>query len=367
MTAALLAFVAAIGTADRLIPPPAAFADAVRDAVARVEPSVVTIETVGGTQPMFDALGQPIDTSSGQMPSGRVRGGGFTVADGPTTGLIFSADGLILTSSFNFVRNPMAASVKLADGRSFVGKLVARDRVRKLALLRIDADDLPVPEWATRSDIHGGETAIALGRGFGGQSSTVSVGIVSATNRIAGQAIQTDAKLSPANYGGPLIDLEGRVIGLCVPMGLQPGELVGVEWYDSGIGFAIPRDVIDAVAPQLSAGESIERGWIGISMFSDFLPGALIVRIADNSPAEELELQIGDRIIAVDGQPVGSTQDMMRRMNCRAAGETVTLVILRQLHVMVVDVPLAVYSELDFSKTGIDDNDTGGAEPTDEP
>lgn len=351
----LLALVVTSPVETALAPPSPELENAVRLAVERIEPAIVTIETVGGTQPMFDERGQPIDTSTGQLPTGPVRGGGFRVADGPTTGIVFSADGLILTSSFNFTRDPLATSVRLADGRTFVAQIVARDRVRKLVLLRIEAGDLPVPEWTSREAIRGGQTAIALGRGFGGKSSVISVGIVSATRRIAEQAIQTDAKLSPANYGGPLVDLDGRVMGLCVPMGLQPGELVGVEWYDSGIGFAIPRDVIDQVAPKLLAGENIERGWLGVSMVQDVFPGVVIVGVATNSPAERIGLQPGDRIIALDREPVASQMEMMRRMNCRSAGEELELTITRRLAPKGFVAQLALYSELEFSRPDLPD------------
>lgn len=324
------------------------------DGVGRVaeslEPCIVTIETVGGTQPLFDEFGLPIDPTREGVPPKAVRRAHFAIADGPTTGLVYSSDGLILTSSFNFVGDPLAIAVVLSDGRRFVAELLARDRVHKLALLKIDAKGLPVPSWARRSQIRTGRTAIALGRGFGTSRSTVSVGIVSATARMAGHAIQTDAKLSPANYGGPLIDLDGRVIGVCVPMGLQPGELVGVEWYDSGIGFAIPYDVVESAAARLAAGESIERGWLGISMVPDPLPGVVILSLATNSPAERVGLQPDDRIMAIDGHVVWSENDLLRRMNCRGAGETVELTVARHSVPMAVQLTLAVSREIDFSR-----------------
>ena len=128
---------------------------------------------------------------------------------------------------------------------------MARDKVRKLALLKIDVDGLDVPEWVPTSDIRVGQWAIALGRGFGGDSASVTVGIVSALNRMMGNAIQTDAKLAPANYGGPLIDVHGRILGICVPMAQRQGELAGVRFYDAGVGFAVPehrvRELVDTL------------------------------------------------------------------------------------------------------------------------
>src|SRR5207253_11404701 len=128
-------------------------ASVVRAAVSRIAPSIVTIETVGGAQPNGEQ--PPASRPSGMEPpgrGGRQRHGqqpGFRVADGPTTGLIWSADGWIISSSFNFVRNPIVTTVLIADRgsgrpRRFVAKLVARDLIRRIALLKIDAPDLPV-------------------------------------------------------------------------------------------------------------------------------------------------------------------------------------------------------------------------------
>ncbi len=105
-----------------------------RKTVAIVSPSVVTIETVGGTQPVSPT-------------SGPARPAGFILADGPTTGLVYSSDGLILTSTFNFLRNPTVITVVLADGRRLVAELLARDELHKLAMLKVPARDLPVPSW----------------------------------------------------------------------------------------------------------------------------------------------------------------------------------------------------------------------------
>ncbi len=228
---------------------------AIRAAVAKIGPSIVTIETIGGTQPSGQPRAARRPTTQPSAP--RLGRGGFRVADGPTSGMVWSADGLIVTSAFNFVRDPTIITVVMADGRRFVAKLLARDMIRRIALLKVEANDLPAPEWAPNDEIRVGQYAIACGRGFGGTMPSVSVGMVSALGRRAGNAIQTDAKLSPANYGGPLIDLDGRVLGICVPLAGGGGELAGVEWYDSGIGFAIPRGRIEAVVARLMGGTDI--------------------------------------------------------------------------------------------------------------
>jgi len=218
--AAATAFVCASATADydsfevRL-----ALQELFHRAFERASPWIVTVDTIGGAQ-QRDAVGDILEafrddgTPPEESPFQDTMGSNFLVADGPTTGIIYSSDGWILTSSFNFIRDPSHVTVRLADGRQFVAELVARDRVRKLAMLKVDGTDLPTPEWVSPAEIQVGRTALALGRGFGGNQPSVTVGIVSALNRMMGNAVQTDAKLSPANYGGPLIDLHGRCLGI---------------------------------------------------------------------------------------------------------------------------------------------------------
>ena len=290
--------------------------EAIRKAVARAAPCVVTIETIGGTQP------------GGKQPTSRpARGGreqmppGFIVADGPTTGLIWSADGLILTSAFNFVRDPSLITVVLSDGRRFVGELIARDEVRRLAMVRIKATGLPVPEWiGGESDLRVGQRALALGRGFGGPDCSISAGIVSGLNRMSGLAIQTDARLSPASFGGPLIDLDGRVIGLCVPFGMGNDLLSGVEWYDSGIGFAIPAWQVRASAPDLAAEHSLRRGMLGVVLEGKGDAPPSIRMMPDRSPALRAGFKVGDAILAIDGKPVANYAELTRLMRPRRAG-----------------------------------------------
>lgn len=304
----------------------------VRSAVAAIAPSIVTIETVGGAQPMRAGPRGPVTES-------------FRVADGPSTGVILSDDGLILTSSFNFARDPSIITVRLADGRRLVATLLARDQIRRLALVRVEAAGLHPANWAPREEVEVGQYAIACGNGLGATQPFASLGIVSAMGRRNRLALQTDAKTSPINYGGPLIDIDGRVLGLIVPMaGSGGGALAGVDWYDSGIGFAIPFDRIDEVLDRLRRGEDIEPGKIGIvlgpqeaspldDLLEDILPkatGARIVALGDPSPAMSAGLEPDDIIIALDGRPISDFQALQRRLSDRAAGEEVTLTIKRR-------------------------------------
>lgn len=343
-------------------------ARAIRTAVAAIAPSMVTIETVGGAQPVRQGMRGPVEES-------------FRVADGPTTGLILSDDGLILASSFNFARDPTIITVRLSDDRRFVATLLARDQIRRLALLRIEAENLPAARWVEAREIEVGQYAVACGHGLGASQPFASLGIVSAAGRRNGIAIQTDAKTSPINYGGPLIDLEGRVLGLIVPIaGAGGGALAGVGWYDSGIGFAIPRDRVDAVLARLRKGENIEPGKIGVvlapleedpldEVFRDLFPGTRGVRIAAlarPSPAERAELQAGDIILELEGRPISDVAELQRKLSDRAAGEKIMLKIKRRWRTLDIAVTLAAPKDLGPYETPKEE-DEPGAEDADLP
>jgi S1-C subfamily serine protease len=338
---------------------PAAFEGAlaqqsmVRRAVAQVAASVVTIETVGGISPQGPsnagrATTRPEPGRGAPRPGREPRrapppnaGAAFQVAEGPTTGLVFSADGLILTSSFNFARDPAVITVKLADGTRRSAKLLARDEIRRLAILKIDAAGLSVPTWADEKQVRVGQWTVALGRGFGGAGVSVSVGMISGLERMAGNAIQTDAKLSPANYGGPLIDLEGRVIGLIVPMSYTPGDLAGAELYDSGIGFAVPAWQAEPAGMALAKGTSIRRGLLGIRVDMSGQKALRLVSVADPSLAKTAGLTAGDELVAIDDRPLNGWADLQHRLAFRAEGEAVALTIRRAGQSIQTDAVLA--------------------------
>jgi len=295
-----------------------------RAALRRVAPCVVRIETIGGAQPVR-AVGEGDERVAA----------GFRQADGPTTGVIWSADGLIVSSSFNFIRDPAIITVALGDGRRFVGKLVARDQAARLALVKVEAADLPVPQWLPTPELRPGQWALAAGFGHGSDEPAVSVGVVSALGRMSGLAVQTDAKISPANYGGPLFDIEGRVIGVCVPMGPGEDEIAGVEWYDSGIGFAVPHEHLARRVPRLMQGRDLRRGLLGVMLDlrdpvqgggEDERPGPVagvtIVEITPG-PAAAGGLQPGDILTHIDGLPTPRPLDFRRAMAQRFAGDAI--------------------------------------------
>ncbi|MCA9248531.1 MAG: PDZ domain-containing protein [Planctomycetales bacterium] len=280
-------------------------------AAQRVEPSVVRIETIGGVERVGDLL----------------------TGAGPSTGLLVSADGYIVSSQFNFVQQPSSILVTLANGQRRPARVVARDHSRMLVLLKIETQEqLPMPEAAPAAEIRVGQWALAVGRGDEAERPNVSVGIVSAVGRVFGKALQTDAKISPRNYGGPLIDLHGRVLGVLVPMSPQGNTAVaGFEWYDGGIGFAVPLESILAALPRMMDGQDLHQGQLGVGLKSGdpYVAPGEVSSVRPRSPAVAAGIVEGDRIVEVDGQPVATQMQLRIALGPRYAGETVRFKVVR--------------------------------------
>lgn len=284
---------------------------AFKQAVALVEPSVVRIQTVGG----LDRVGQILTNT------------------GPTTGVVVSEDGYILSSAFNFVAKPASILVEFPDGRRLPAREIATDRSRMLTLLKIDAENLTPAVAADADSVKVGQWAIAVGRTYSPEAPSMSVGIVSALQRIWGKALQTDAKVSPVNYGGPLIDLEGRVLGILVPLSVQQVEVTaGVEWYDSGIGFAIPMSDAYEIVERLKKGEDLKPGLMGVSIGRDDLTeGDLVLQmVRPDSPAYRAGMRPKDILVSVNGQPLRRVGHLKYALGTSYAGDTIEVEFKRK-------------------------------------
>lgn len=291
-----------------------------REAADKVEPSLVTIESWGG-----------VGAREGKIGGIRKQG------EGNTTGIAISADGYIITSTFNFITRPPIIMVVTRDNKRHAAKLQGRDDLRKICLLKITDlgpdETLVVPEIAPLEKIKVGHWALSMGVGYGDRSPAISMGIISAKNRIGGRAIQTDANISPANYGGPLIDIDGRVMGICVPMNPQSQAIgAGVEWYDSGIGFAIPLDGADELLERLKDSDvKIEPAFLGVK--ADANPdgeGMWIAEVVPNSAAANAGLEREDVLMSVAGKPVADLMGLKQVLIAFEAGQKTTLEYLVQ-------------------------------------
>jgi serine protease Do len=285
--------------------------DALRAAGDFAQRSVVQIETFGGREVVGDSA----------------------VAAGPSSGTIVDSDGWIITSLFQFRGDPASITVLLPDGQRKAAKLVARDHARELGLLKIDVE-VPlisaIPSDRTKWEI--GQWTIALGKTFDIVTASRSVGVLSAIDRIFGRAIQTDCKISPHNYGGPLIDIYGRTMGVLAP--IDPGIATEGEvqqWYDSGIGFAVPLDDILKRLPKMMKGEDIYPGKAGIrpAFNDDFRGPVVLAGVVPGTPAAKTGLKAGDTLLKIGSSEIRWPNHMRHAFGSIDAGETITMTIER--------------------------------------
>jgi S1-C subfamily serine protease len=288
-----------------------------KDAARKAGASVVQIETRGGA----DII---VAGPKGQM---------FRKALGPTTGVVVDADGYIITSAYNFINNPPTILVRVPgkEGDPLPATRVATDKSRMLTLLKVESKGLVVPTPVPKKDIREGQWSIALGRALDAKmekSPSICVGVISALNRVWGKAIQTDAKISPINYGGPLVDIEGRIQGIIIPASPNGEDITaGIEWYDSGIGFAVPMEDVNSVLPRLKVGKDLQKGLMGIAVKSPdkFSVPPEIGTVQKGSSAEKAGLKPGDVIVEVDGKKVVNMAQVQHILGVKYEGDKISL------------------------------------------
>ena len=301
-----------------------AYSRAVTGAARRASPAVVNIEVKHKPR-------QVIDRRSGrqfEMPNG-----------GSGSGFIFTPDGLILTNS-HVVSGAETIRVALADGRHFEASLVGDDPETDLAVISIHAPNLTSVEFGDSTAIQVGQLVIAIGNPYGFQY-TVTAGVVSnlarsfrsKTGRLADNIIQTDAALNPGNSGGPLVDSQGRVIGV------NTAIIAGAQ----GICFAIPAATAQFIASRLIRDGRVRRSYLGVGgqnvplhrrvvRYHD-LPadsGILVVNLEPGSPAHDAGLMTGDVLIELDGKPLEHIDDLQRILTEEKVGQRLAMTLLRQ-------------------------------------
>ncbi|MBT4010799.1 MAG: PDZ domain-containing protein [Planctomycetaceae bacterium] len=290
------------------------------------------------------ALQQAVSQVAASVVQLEVLGGLETGNDGPVSGLVVSNDGYILSSAVNFRPSFTSILASTPSGKRATATLVSHDYNRNLVLLKVNTTEQyttasPVPH----TEIIVGQWSIALGKTYSREVVNQSLGIISATNRIWGKAIQTDAKISPANYGGPLIDIQGRVYGILTPLsprGQNPTD--GTDWYDSGIGFAVPLIDILPHLDTLKAGKDLHSGLLGVSLKSGDiydLP-AEIVAVQPKSPARTGGLQKGDTIIKVNDVLISRQAQLRHALGSQYAGNTIAISVKRDDQVVTTKVTL---------------------------
>lgn len=267
------------------------------------------------------------------------QGGGYVPRDTTSlgSGFIISADGYILTNS-HVVKDADEIVVKLSDHRELLAKVIGSDARTDVALLKVDAKDLPAVTIGDANKLQVGAWVLAIGSPFGFEQS-VTAGIVSAKGRSLPGGnyvpfIQTDVAINPGNSGGPLFNMEGKVVGINSQIYSRTGGFMGLS-------FAIPMDVVMNVVDQIKATGKATHGWLGVQIqdvtrelaetFGMKKPqGALVSKVMPGSPAEKADLQIGDIITEFNGQQIENSSDLPPMVGITPINDKATLKIIRQ-------------------------------------
>jgi len=332
-------------------PPPFSFAGIVRP----VKPAVVNISTIQTVRPQgMPGFGPetPLNPNDPfyqffrhffpEMPRS------FTQRS-LGSGVIIDSEGYIVTNA-HVVQNADKIVVKLDDKREFEANRIGADDKSDVALLKIASPgDIAVAVMGDSDSLQVGDWVLAIGNPFG-LAETVTAGIVSAVGRVIGQGpydnfIQTDASINPGNSGGPLVDTQGKVVGINAAIYSQSGGSIG-------IGFAIPINAVKGVVEQLKARGKVVRGWLGFSV-QEITPelarsfglskaqGALVASVSPKSPAARAGLQRGDVILSYDGIEIADAHQVPALIAETKIGKTVMLTVLRQGETLTIPATVA--------------------------
>jgi len=329
------------------------------DIVERVAPAVVTVQvdTQRSMQPaamQMPDLPAPFRDFFRQFEDGRSPNGPQFEFRGPNgrnfgmpaprsfrsqaagSGFIIDPAGYIVTNN-HVVESARRITVKMSDGREFEAKLVGADRDTDVALLKVEASNLPTVPLGDERGLRVGDWVVAVGNPFG-LGGTVTAGIVSSLGRDIGNGpytdyIQIDAPINRGNSGGPTFDISGKVIGMNTVIYSPSGGSVG-------IGFAVPATTIKAVVDELRTNGSISRGWLGVQV-QDFTAdmaaslgmrdqkGAMVADVVDGSPAARAGFEQGDVVVAVNGTEIADSRALTRQVAAIRAGDNATFTVMR--------------------------------------
>jgi len=338
---------------------PASASDKVVDVVEKASPAVVSIVVTKELSEFYNFTG-PLNGFPFGVPS--VENGDKVIQKvGGGSGFIVSKDGLILTNKHVVLDEDADYTVVLNDGREYIAKILGRDPINDIAILKIDVKKLPVLELGDSDKIQIGQTVIAIGFSLGEYKNTVTKGVISGVDRnltagssfgattVLEEAIQTDAAINQGNSGGPLLDLSGKVIGINTAVN-RAGE---------SIGFAIPANAAKKIVESVKKYGKIVRPWLGVRYVqitkglaeANDLPseyGAMVVHgdtedevaVVADSPADKAGLQEEDIILEVEGQKLDKTS-LAHELADYDPGDEVGLKILRDEEEVIVVVGLA--------------------------
>ena len=327
----------------RLVPGNEQFSFA--DLVERVSPAVVSVQVDverGMQQSAMPEIPAPFREffrrfEDGSGPNGRnFRAPRNFRTQSSGSGFIVDASGYIVTNS-HVVESARRITVKLSDQREIEARLVGADKDTDVALLKVEATNLPTVALGDDRRLRVGDWVVAVGNPFG-LGGTVTAGIVSSIGRDIGNGpytdyIQIDAPINRGNSGGPTFDIGGRVVGMNTAIFSPSGGSVG-------IGFAVPATTIQSIVEQLKTTGTVDRGWLGVQI-QDFTPelaasmnlrdtkGAIVADVVNGSPAERAGFQQGDVVVALNGTDVADSRELTRQVAALKAGDRATFTVLR--------------------------------------
>ncbi len=310
--------------------------------VKRVAPSIVKITVqMNAHRASLGEGGQPFpgfdDPMFRQFFGNHLHAPPEIPESGLGSGVIVSPDGYIVTNN-HVVDGAKEVTVELPDGRELRARVVGRDPQTDIAVVKVDARDLPAITFASSRKVEVGDRVLAIGNPFG-IGETVTTGIVSATGRRAGiglqyeDFIQTDAAINPGNSGGALVDVEGRLVGINTAILSRSGGF-------QGVGLAVPSDLVSNVVDNLVAHGKVVRGFLGIGV-QDLTPsladsfgikrtgGALVTDVQPASPAAKAGIRSGDVVTAINGSPIDSASRLSLTVGEISPGTLVSLDVLR--------------------------------------
>jgi serine protease Do len=336
-----------------------------RAIVERYGPAVVGVTVSGAHKVQAQGLpDDPFFQFFRGLPGLRPMPQGEVPFRGQGSGFIVSGDGLILTNA-HVVRDAREVTVRLQDRREFTAKVLGSDAATDIAVLKIDARDLPTVVLGDPKQLQVGDYVLAIGAPFGLQSSATQ-GIVSAKGRsLPGDSyvpfIQTDAAVNPGNSGGPLFDASGRVVGINAQIYSMSGGF-------QGLAFAIPIDVALHVKDELVAKGRVDHARLGVTLQDLNQPlaesfglktpdGAVVSSVAPGSAASKAELKAGDVITRIDDRPVHTASDVSSRIGLASPGDKVKLTLWRDRASREIEVTLGKAAPESVAQA---DNDEGG-------
>ena len=329
--------------------------DALAEVADAVRPSVVNISTTSTVtmedHPGGDLFNDPFFRHFFGDQPGHQKRKYKSAALG--SGVIISESGYILTNN-HVIKGAEEIKVVLSDKREFKGKIVGTDPRTDLAVIKINAKDLPAAKLGDSAKLKPGDIVLTVGTPFG-LNSTITMGIVSAVGRSnVGIAdfedfIQTDAAINPGNSGGALVNTNGEVVGINTAIFSTSGGYMGV-------GFAIPSDMAKAVMDSIIKHGKVIRGWLGVSiqdLTADIAKslgikqqtGALVADVVKDSPAEKAGLKRGDVIVTFDGKPVEDSTSLRNMVSAAAPGKSVTFKLFREGKELSITATLAEFKE----------------------